>query len=140
MLDGGRGHVSVIKELMAELGVDVPVFGMVKDDYHKTRALCTDTDEINIAKEKSIFMLIYGIQEEVHRFSVSRMTGAKSKTLKRSSLEKIDGIGKAKAAILLRELGGLSAVKAASESELAAIKGISAADAKRIVEYFSPKK
>ena len=85
-------------------------------------------------------MLIYGIQEEVHRFSVSRMSNAKSKTLRRSSLENIEGIGKAKAAILLRELGGLAAVKAADESRLAAIKGISTADAERIVSYFKLKK
>lgn len=140
LLDGGRGHVSTVKEVLRNMGVEIPVFGMVKDDYHKTRALCTESDEINIAKYKSVFMLIYGIQEEVHRFSVSRMSNAKSKTLRRSSLENIEGIGKAKAAILLRELGGLAGVKAADESRLAAIKGISAADARRIVSYFSFEK
>lgn len=141
LLDGGRGHVSVIKEMMRERGImDIPVFGMVKDDYHKTRALCTDTDEINIAKHRSVFMLIYRIQEEVHRFSVSKTTKAKSSTLKRSSLEKISGIGKAKAAILLRELGGLAAVKRASEEELSAIKGISKSDAANIFEYFHAEK
>ena len=122
------------------MGVEIPVFGMVKDDYHKTRALCNESDEINIAKYKSVFMLIYGIQEEVHRFSVSKMSNAKTKTLRRSSLENIEGIGKAKAALLLRELGGLAGVKAADESRLSAIKGISAADAQRIVEYFKAKK
>ena len=140
LLDGGRGHVSTVKEVLQNMGVEIPVFGMVKDDYHKTRALCTESDEINIAKYKSVFMLIYGIQEEVHRFSVSRMSNAKSKTLRRSSLENIEGIGKAKAAILLRELGGLAGVKAADESRLTAIKGISTADARRIVSYFSFEK
>lgn len=140
LLDGGRGHVSTVKELLREKGIEIPVFGMVKDDFHKTRALCNESDEINIAKYKSVFMLIYGIQEEVHRFSVSRMTNAKTKTLRRSSLENIEGIGKAKAAILLRELGGLAGVKAADESRLSAIKGISSADAKRIVSYFSFEK
>lgn len=140
LLDGGRGHVSTVKEVLQNMGVEIPVFGMVKDDYHKTRALCTESDEINIAKYKSVFMLIYGIQEEVHRFSVSRMSNAKSKTLRRSSLENIEGIGKAKAALLLRELGGLAGVKSADESRLCAIKGIGAADARRIVEYFNSKK
>ena len=139
LLDGGRGHVSTVKEVLRNMGVEIPVFGMVKDDYHKTRALCNESDEINIAKYKSVFMLIYGIQEEVHRFSVSRMSNAKAKTLRRSSLENIEGIGKAKAAILLRELGGLAGVKAADESRLSAIKGISAADARRIVAYFNAK-
>ncbi len=140
LLDGGRGHVSAIKALLRDKGIEVPVFGMVKDDFHKTRALCTETEEINIAKHKAVFMLIYGIQEEVHRFSVSKTMGAKRATLKKSSLEKIKGIGPAKAAILLRELGGLAAVKRASESELTSIKGISHADAARIVEYFDGKK
>ena len=140
LLDGGRGHVSTIKELLCERGIEIPVFGMVKDDFHKTRALCTESDEINIAKHKAVFMLIYGIQEEVHRFSVSKTMGAKRATLKHSSLEKIDGIGPAKAAILLRELGVLAAVKRASEDELAAIKGISRADAARIAEYFGREK
>lgn len=141
LLDGGKGHVSVIKEMMRERGImDIPVFGMVKDDYHKTRALSTDTDEINIAKHRSIFMLIYRVQEEVHRFSVSKTTKAKCSTMKHSSLEKISGIGKAKAAILLRELGGLAAVKNASEAELSSIKGISKSDAANIVKYFHTEK
>ena len=140
LLDGGRGHVSMAKQLMSEMGIDVAVFGMVKDDYHKTRALCTECEEINIAKHKAIFMLIYGIQEEVHRFSVNRTTNAKRKTLKHSSLEKINGIGQKKAALLLKAFGGLEGVKKASESELVAVKGISKSDAANIVEYFKEKR
>jgi len=139
LLDGGRGHVSCVKELAREMGIDIPIFGMVKDDFHKTRALCTESDEINIAKNKAVYMLIYRIQEEVHRFSVSKSSNAKRSTLRHSSLEKIKGIGAAKAAKLLKELGGLGGVKKASEDELAAIKGISRADAANIVEYFSLK-
>ncbi len=139
LLDGGKAHVSVIKQLMKELGVDIPVFGMVKDNFHKTRALCTDRDEINIAKNKAIFMLIYRIQEEVHRYSVTKTTNSKRSTLKRSSLEKIKGIGAAKSAILLRELGGLTNIKAADVDKLAAIKGISRTDAENIVAYFKNK-
>lgn len=137
LLDGGRGHVSVAKQLMSQMGIDIAVYGMVKDDYHKTRALCTENDEINIAKLRSVFMLIYGIQEEVHRFSVSKTTNAKRKTLRHSSLEKIDGIGQKKAALLLKTFGGLEGVKRAGEEELAAAKGISRADAQRIAAYFS---
>ena len=132
LLDGGRGHVSVIKELMREKGIDIPVFGMVKDEYHKTRALCNEKDEINIAKNKAVFVFIYSLQEEVHRFSVSKSSRAKISTLKRSSLENIDGIGKAKAAILLAEFGGLAQIKRADTERLAATKGISRADAERI--------
>lgn len=136
LLDGGRGHVSVIRELLRERGLSIPVFGMVKDDFHKTRALCTDTEEISIAREREIFLLIYKIQEEVHRFTVSRMENAKRKTVKTSSLTKIDGIGEAKAKKLLAAFGGMGALKLASESEIAAVRGISARDAQAVWSYF----
>ena len=136
LLDGGRGHVSVVRELLCEMGIDVPVFGMVKDEYHKTRALCTDAEEISIARENSVFVFVYKLQEEVHRFTVSKMSNAKSKTLTKSSLTKIKGIGDAKAKVLLKALGGYTSVKNASVDELCMVKGISRTDAENIVEYF----
>ncbi|MBE6537850.1 MAG: excinuclease ABC subunit UvrC [Ruminococcaceae bacterium] len=136
LLDGGKGHVSTVRALMREMGIDIPVFGMVKDDFHKTRALCDDEREISIAREQSVFSLVYKIQEEVHRYSVSRMDTAKRKTLTTSSLEKINGIGKAKAKALLTYFGGLSRVRTASRDELASVSGISARDADNIYKYF----
>ncbi len=140
LLDGGRGHVGVVRELMAERGLDIPVFGMVKDDFHKTRALCTEDGEISIARENAVFLLIYRIQEEVHRFTVSRMDAAKRKTLTHSTLTKIKGIGDAKAKALLAAFGGITGVKNATETELAAVKGISKADAEHIRAYYDTKK
>ena len=139
LLDGGRGHVAVIRELMEEKGLDIPVFGMVKDDFHKTRALCSEDEEINIAREKEVFVLLYKLQEEVHRFTVSRMEAAKTKTMTHSTLTRIPGIGDAKAKCLLSALGSVTAVKNASEEELAAVKGISKADAARIRAYYDKK-
>ncbi len=136
LLDGGRGHVSTVKALMEEMGIDIPVFGMVKDDFHKTRALCDEESEISIAREQSVFSLIYRIQEEVHRYSVSRMDSAKRKTLTTSSLERINGIGKAKAKALLTYFGGLAAVREASRDALMTVAGISRRDADNIYEYF----
>ena len=136
LLDGGRGHVSVIKELLFELGLDIPVFGMVKADFHKTRALCTDTEEISIARENEVFVLMYRLQEEVHRFTVSKMDSAKRKTLTHSSLTKIKGIGDSKAKALLSAFGGLGGVRAATLEELSAVKGISSSDAENIRKYF----
>ena len=112
---------------------------MVKDDYHKTRALCTDSEEINIAKEQSIYVFIYKIQEEVHRFTVDKVMKAKSASLTHSSLEKIDGIGPAKAKKLLYAFKTIAAIKTATEKELSAVKGISASDAKRIHDFFNIK-
>ena len=136
LLDGGRGHVSVVRELLHERGIDLPVFGMVKDDYHKTRALCTDTEEISIAKERDVFLLIYKIQEEVHRYTVSKMDSAKRKTLRTSSLTKIDGIGDAKAKKLLAAFGGIGAIKTAEVEQIAAVRGISVRDAETVWQYF----
>ena len=140
LLDGGRGHVGVVRELMEEKGLDIPVFGMVKDDFHKTRALCTEDGEISIARENAVFVLVYRIQEEVHRFTVSRMDAAKRKTLTHSSLTRIKGIGDAKAKALLAAFGGITGVRNASEEEIAAVKGISKTDAKAIREYYDRKK
>ena len=135
-----RGHVSTVRRLLEELGLDIPVFGMVKDDFHKTRALCTDQEEISIAKETAVFQFIYGIQEEVHRYTVGSMKKAKGKTLVTSSLTKIPGIGPAKAAALLKMPGGLQAVKRADKSQLMAIKGIGEKDADAIIAYFKEKR
>lgn len=139
LIDGGKGHVGAVKGVLEEMGIDIPVFGMVKDDFHKTRALCTDQEEINIAKEKAIFMLIYKIQEEVHRFTVSKTMNAKRSTLKHSSLEKIHGIGPQKAKKLLHTFGTLHALKTASVEELHQKGGVSQTDAEAVYRYFHSK-
>ena len=136
LIDGGRTHVMAVKEVLADMGLEIPVFGIVKDDFHKTRALCTESEEISIAREQAVYGLIYRVQEEVHRYTVSRMSAAKSKTVKHSSLERINGIGAAKARLLLAKFGSLNAIKSATEEELSLTKSISKADAKNIYNYF----
>ena len=138
LLDGGKGHVSVIKEVLREMELDIPLFGMVKDDFHKTRSLTDGESEISIAHETGVYGFIYNFQEEAHRFAVKNSSGAKLRTLTHSSLEKIKGIGPAKARLLLAAMP-LSVIRASSEEALAAIKGITPADAKSIYEYFSQK-
>ena len=136
LLDGGQGHVSAIRAVLEEMEIFIPVFGMVKDDFHKTRALCTEHEEINIAKENGVFLLIYKLQEEVHRYALSRMQTAKRNTLKHSSLEKIPGIGAAKAEKLLKAFGGLGKLKKAALEEICAVKGISVKDATAVYQHF----
>lgn len=140
LLDGGRTHVAAVKALLEEKGVYLPVFGMVKDEFHKTRALTDEESEISIAREHSVFVFIYKIQEEVHRFAIRNMKNAKSKTLTRSSLEKIEGIGPRKAAMLLGHFKTLTRLSEASAEEIAAVKGIGAGDARRILDYFAKKR
>jgi excinuclease ABC subunit C len=140
LLDGGIGHVAVVRELMEQMNLDIPVFGMVKDDFHKTRALCSDCEEISIAKDSELFVMLYKLQEEVHRFTVSKMDAAKRKTLTHSSLTKIKGIGDAKAKLLLSHFGGLAGVRAATAEELASVRTVSRADAENIRKYFDKKR
>ena len=138
LLDGGRGHVGVIRALLKEKGFeDIPVFGMVKDDNHRTRALCDDEFEYDISADRNLFTYIYKIQEEVHRYTISKMQNAKRKTMRRSILENIPGIGAEKAKILLSTFGSVAAVKRAEYDELCAVKGITKTNAMQIIKYYS---
>ena len=139
LLDGGDAHVGVGREVLKMLDIDIPLFGMVKDDFHKTRALTDGEREISIALEMNVYAFIYNLQEEAHRFALKGSQGAKIKTMTHSSLEKIEGIGAAKAKALLSAMT-LSEIRHAKADELSRIKGVSKRDAERIVEYFSKKK
>ena len=139
LVDGGDAHVGVAKSVLDSLSLDIPVFGMVKDDFHKTRALTDGENEISIAKEFDMYAFIYNLQEEAHRFAVNSSSKGKIKTLTHSSLEKIEGIGPAKARALLREMP-LGKIRMATVDELSAVKGIGRSDAERIVKYFEKKR
>lgn len=136
LLDGGMQHLKVALDVMKKAGESIPVAGMVKDGNHRTRNLVTEDGETDISKNHELFVFIYKIQEEVHRYSVGRMSAAKRKTVKHSSLEKIKGIGPAKASALLEHFGSLSEVRIASPEALSMVKGISASDAASVFEYF----
>ena len=139
LLDGGQTHVAAIKALLREKNVDLPVFGMVKDDFHKTRALVDEESEISIAREHAVFVFIYKIQEEVHRFAIKTMKAAKSKSTTRSVLLNIDGIGPKKASILLRYFKTVKAIGEATVEEIKNVQGISSRDAEAIFQFFHKK-
>lgn len=138
LLDGGAAHVNTVRSVMAERGVEISLFGMVKDDYHKTRAITDGEREISIAQETGVYTFVYNLQEEAHRFAVKNSQNAKIKTMTHSTLEKISGIGPKKAKLLLGAMP-LAKIRTSSVCELAAIKGISEADAKNIYEYYRRK-
>lgn len=137
LLDGGIGHVNVVEEALADAGYYVPVFGMVKDEHHKTRTLISSSGEIDISKHTDIFRFIYGLQEEVHRYTVGNMSRAKRKTLKRSTLENISGIGPNKAKKLLKHFGSITAIKNADVPSLTSLGGITEKDAENIIKYYN---
>ncbi len=135
LLDGGAGQVHAVAEVMAGMDLSIPLFGMVKDDYHKTRAITDGEREISIAKEQMVYTFVYTIQEEVHRFAVKSTMNNKIRTMTHSSLEKIPGIGPKKAKILLATMS-LSEIRTKSAEELSAVRGISAKDAEAICAYY----
>ena len=139
LVDGGDTHVAVANGVLSSLSLEIPVFGMVKDDFHKTRALTTGEFEISIAKEFDLYGFIYNLQEEAHRFAIKSSQKAKTKTLTHSTLEKIEGIGPAKARALLSAMP-YGRIKEATREELTAVKGIGEADADRILQYFAKSK
>ena len=140
LLDGGKGHVAVGRAVMQELGLSIPLFGMVKDDFHKTRALCDEQNEIAIIKEQAVFVFLYKLQEEVHRHAVRATMGAKGRSLRHSSLEKITGIGKERAKLLLAYFGTMQRIKSASVPELAAVKGMTEPAAEAVYAYYHTEK
>ncbi len=137
LLDGGMGHVSTAKKVLSELCLDIPVFGMVKDDFHKTRTLTDGECEISIAKEMSVFTFIYGIQEEVHRFTFSKMDSSRTKKVRKSILENISGVGQARARLLMKRFKSLQNIKNASVGELCSVAGINEALAEEILKYLN---
>ncbi len=136
LLDGGQGQVNAVTPIIEAFGLDIPVFGMVKDGKHRTRAISYVGQEISVSSSRQVFTLISEIQEEVHRFAI---TYHKSKHTKRSvstTLTSINGIGEKKAELLLKHFKSMRAIGAATTDELSAVRGISLADAQRIYDYF----
>ena len=135
LLDGGKGHVAAVKPVLDELNISVPLFGMVKDSKHRTRAI-TDGDEISISSNRSAFTLVSRIQDEVHRYSISFQQAKHKKAALMLSLTQVEGIGKAKAKALFDRFKTISAMKKASVQELCEVRGISPALAENLIRFF----
>ena len=136
LLDGGKGHVSVIRPLVAARHPEIPVFGMVKDDHHRTRAIAEDGGEITIHAKRSAFTLVSAIQEEVHRYSIDYHRKRRKKSSINTTLTQIEGVGEARAKALLRHFGSLRAIRGATVDELCAVKGVSRPAAEAIYTHF----
>lgn len=124
LLDGGQGHLNAVQPILDAFGLKVPMYGMVKDDRHRTRAIASDGGEISIAAHKRAFNLVTAIQDEVHRFSITYSRSKHRKSGLESVLTGIPGIGKTRAAALYRHFKTVKAISAAAEEELLVVPGM----------------
>ena len=119
LIDGGVAHASAALSVLVELGLTIRTMGMVKDDRHRTRGLVTpEGQEIRIDSQQSVFSLIGNIQEETHNFAINYHRKLRSKRLRGSALDGIDGIGPVRKETLLKEFRSVSAISRASLTEL----------------------
>ncbi len=135
-LDGGKGHLSVITELLELTDTDIPLFAMVKDDHHRTNILLkNDGSRVDLKRNSAEFRLVASVQEEVHRFAIEYHRKLRAKKMKGSSLCEIEGVGEKTAQKLLRTFKSIANIKAATAEELKS-GGVSEAVAKNIYNYF----
>ena len=136
MMDGGRGQVNVALKVLRELGLDIAVCGMVKDDRHRTRGLYFQNVEIPIDRHSEGFKLITRIQDEAHRFAIEYHRSLRSKSQVHSVLDDIEGIGPARRKALMRRFKTPEAVRDASFEELAETEGMNRRAAENVYAFF----
>ena len=136
LLDGGKGQVSAVLPVLKTMGIDVPVFGMVKDDHHRTRAIVTDSGEIEIKPNNTVFRFVTQIQDEVHRFAISFHRNKRKKSVTGVSLTKIDGIGSVRAKALLKYFRTVDNIKKASLEELESAPSMTHDSALAVYKYY----
>ena len=134
LLDGGKGHLSAVTELMEEMDSEIPVFGMVKDDKHRTRALISEHGEAAIPRTSALFKLITHIQDEVHDTAITYHRKLHGKIS--SELDKIPGIGEKRRNTLLTMFGSIDKIKEANISELKRADGMDWKSAESVYNYF----
>lgn len=138
LMDGGAGQTAAAQRELARRGLSLPVFGMVKDSHHRTRALvAADGKEIGLSAVPAVFALVGRIQEETHRFAVAYHQDVRAKNARRSPLDDIEGVGPARRKRLLRMFGSMAAIRRASVQQLS--QAVPRDVAQNIADYFSHK-
>ncbi len=136
LMDGGIAQLHAAQEVFEELGVDIPVFGMVKDDRHRTRGVVSDEGEVYLKPTGSAIRLVTYIQDEVHNTAINYHRKLREKKMMGSELENIAGIGEARRKALMLHFKSIDKIKRADIEELKSVKGITAKNAEGIYEYF----
>ena len=138
LIDGGVNHANVAVKVLETLGLTIPIFGMVKDDRHRTRALVTpEGKEIGIQGNQAIFSLIGQIQEETHRFAIEFHRQQQNQRVKGSVLDQISGVGEKRRSDLLKHFKSIKRIREATQAQLAEVVPKNAAQA--VYDYFHPK-
>lgn len=136
LLDGGKGHVAAVKPVLEQMGIHVPLFGMVKDDKHRTRAVTGDGGEIAINSGRKAFTLVSSIQDEVHRFAIGYHRQQRKKNTISTTLTSIDGIGETRARALMKHFRTVKAISEADLEELENAPGMNRPAARKVYDYF----
>lgn len=139
LIDGGKPQVSAAEQVLRALEVDIPVAGMVKDDKHRTRGLVYREKELDLKEHPVLFRYIASVQEEVHRFAVEYHRGLRKKSLQRSALDAVDGIGEKRRNALLSHFGSIDRIREATLEELCKVPGITKPAAEKVLEWASKK-
>jgi len=140
LMDGGRGQVNIAEAVLRELGIDIPVCGMVKDDNHRTRGLYYQNEELPMNQNGEGFRLLTRIQDETHRFAIEYHRSLRGKQQVHSILDEIEGIGPTRRRALMKAFGSQEALIHATEEEIAAVDTMNAAAARSVYEFFQNRK
>ena len=135
LIDGGAAHASAAEGVLRELGLNIPTFGMVKDDRHRTRALVDGAgQEIGLQQNQALFALVGRIQEETHRFAIEFLRSRQGKRMKGSVLDDIPGVGPTRKAALLRHFKSIKAIRGATVAQLGDV--VPGNTAQAVYDYF----
>nr|WP_276020148.1 excinuclease ABC subunit UvrC [Acetivibrio straminisolvens] len=136
LVDGGIGHVNAVRSVLGEFDFNIPVYGMVKDDNHRTRGLVSGKNEFDLSKDIILLRFVTAIQDEAHRFALEYNKKLRAKRYSGSVLDSIEGVGLKRKKALIKHFGSVRAIKEAEPDEIAKVKGISKELAQKIYDYF----
>lgn len=136
LIDGGKGQTGIAEAVVENYGLNIPVCGMVKDDKHTTNGLLYKGQEIPLKRNSEVYKLIWKIQEEAHRFAISYHRNLRDKTIFKSELDNIKGIGEKRKVSLLKHFGSVEAIKSKTADELATAPAMSRLAAELVYNYF----
>ena len=136
LLDGGKGQVSAVKKVLDKYNVEIPLWGMYKDDKHRTKGLISQEKEIELDKTSNLYRFVASIQEEVHNYAITYHRSLRNKSLTKSELDDIQGIGEKRKKALLNHFKDIEAIKKATFEELLEVEGMNKASSESVYNYF----